>query len=62
MKFPCAPDGGAATTTGVTLGGAPIADNGSWKGKLVSPKADKTGQCVVSVPAASAAVVKFPLK
>jgi hypothetical protein len=60
--FLCAPDGDVATTTGVTLGGAPVEDNGSWQGKWTSLKADKTGQCVVTVPAASAAVVMFPLK
>ena len=60
--FLCAPDGNVATKTGVTLGGAPIEDNGSWKGKWTPLKADKTGQCVVPVPAASAAVVMLPLK
>ena len=57
-----APDGDVAAKTGVTLGGAAITDNGSWKGKWTSLKADKTGQCVVTVPAASAAVVELSLK
>ncbi len=60
--FLCAPDGDVATKTGVTLGGSAIKDNGSWNGKWRSLKADKTGQCVVTVPAACAAVVKLSLK
>ena len=60
--FLCAPDGDVATKTGVTLGGAPIADNGSWKGKWMPLEVGKTGQCIVTVPAASAVVVKFLLK
>ena len=60
--FLCAPAGNVATKTGVTLGGAPIADNGSWRGKWTSFKNVKAGQCAVTVPAASAAVVELRLK
>lgn len=60
--FLCAPAGNVATKTGVTLGGAPVEDNGSWKGKWTSLKAVRTGQCVVTVPTASAAIVKLPLE
>ena len=59
--FLSAPGGNVATKTGVTLGGAPVEDNGSWKGKWMSLKAGQTGQCEVTVPAASAAIVKLPL-
>ena len=57
-----APDGDVATKTGLTLGGTPIADNGSWKGKWTSFKEEQDDQCQVIVPAASAAVVKLRLK
>jgi len=60
--FLCAPDGNVAAKTGVTLGGAPIPDNGSWKGKWTSFKSVKAGECAVTVPAATAAVVELRLK
>jgi hypothetical protein len=45
--------------TGATLGGAVIRDDGSWYGKWKLLKPDKSGKCVVKIPATSAAVVKF---
>jgi hypothetical protein len=56
-----APDGNVAKATGVTLGGAAIADNGSWAGKWTSLHTVGTNQCMVTVPVASAVVVKLPL-
>ncbi len=57
-----APNGNVAAKSGVTLGGSPIEDNGSWAGKWTPLAADKTNQCMVTIPVASAAVVKLPLK
>lgn len=57
-----APGGNIAAKTGVTLGGAAIADNGSWDGKWVSLQSVGTNQCTVTVPVASAVVVKLPLQ
>ncbi len=44
---------------GVTLGGAPITNDGPWRGKWtpLSPVTD--GQCTLTVPAASATIVKI---
>lgn len=60
--FLSAPHGDVAAKNSVTLGGASIEDNGSWSGKWMPVKADKTNRCTVIVPAASAAVVKLPLE
>jgi hypothetical protein len=51
--------GKVGAKTGITLGGAPIHDDGSWRGKWKSLKLNKTRRCAVKVPAASAAIVKF---
>ncbi|MGH8022100.1 MAG: glycosyl hydrolase family 79 C-terminal domain-containing protein, partial [Limisphaerales bacterium] len=59
VMFLTAPGGDAAATTGVTLGGAPIADDGAWHGKWTILPATKMGRCVLRVPAASAAILKF---
>ncbi|MGH7951249.1 MAG: glycosyl hydrolase family protein, partial [Limisphaerales bacterium] len=53
--------GKVAAKTGVTLGGSSIGSDGSWFGKWTPLKMDKDGQCVVKVPAASAAIVKLRL-
>lgn len=52
-----APD--VAAKTGVTLGGAEIMDDGSWKGKWQQLKPGKDGQFAVNIPAASVAVVEL---
>lgn len=59
--FLAAPNGDVAAKTGVTLGGAAINDNGSWRGKWAPLMSDKAGQCALKVPAASAAIVKLSL-
>lgn len=56
-----APDGNIATKTGVTLGGGAITDNGSWDGKWTTLPTVGNNRCTVTVPAASAVVVKLPL-
>jgi hypothetical protein len=50
-----APDNDAATTTGETLGGAPILNDGSWQGNWLPLAAS-----AVNVPATSAVIVKLP--
>ena len=46
-------------TNGVTLGGASISGTGPWLGQWTALGALTNGQCVVSVPASSAAVVRI---
>ena len=60
--FLSSPDGDVAAKTGVTLGSASIRDDGSWNGKWNRLSSDTKNECEVTVPAASAAVVKLPLK
>jgi hypothetical protein len=60
--FLTAPDGGVAAKVGVTLGGAPLQDNGSWSGKWGRLKSAEPGQCVVTVPSACAAIAKLSIK
>lgn len=60
--FLTAPGGDVTAKTGVTLGGASIGNNGPWLGKWNPLVLDKPGQCVVKVPAASAAIVKIAAK
>ena len=57
-----APDGNIAAKTGVTIGGAAIADNGSWDGKWTFLQTVGTNQCTVTVPVASAMVLKLSLR
>lgn len=47
--------------TGITLGGAPIRDDGSWNGSWKRLKARRDGQWIMRVPASSAAIVRFSL-
>jgi hypothetical protein len=49
--------GNAATTTGTTLGGAVIANNGSWLGEWTPLSPSSSGGVTLSVPSASAAVI-----
>jgi Glycosyl hydrolase family 79 C-terminal beta domain len=54
-----APHDNIATKTGVTLGGASITDDGSWDGKWTSLKTDQSDSCALTVPAATAVIVKL---
>jgi len=58
--FMSAPQGDITTITGITIGDAPIKEDGSWNGKWSQlPAAAKDGSITVTVPAASAAVIKL---
>ncbi len=59
--FLSAPDNNLAAETGVTLGGASLTGNG-WDGKWTPLVPEQAGQCAVSIPATSAAIVKLSLK
>jgi hypothetical protein len=60
VLFLTAPHGDITTTTGVTLGGAPIKDDGSWSGTWASLSAPfHKGQFAIKVPAASAAIIQL---
>lgn len=50
------------SNTGVRLGGAAIGDNGSWNGTWKTVKSGKMDHYTISVPAASASIVKFSVK
>jgi hypothetical protein len=50
-----------SATNGITLGGAPITDNGPWQGKW-STLGVTNGQCTVTVAACSAAIIKMALQ
>src|SRR5262249_14384174 len=54
--FLTAPGGNLQATTGVTLGGATITNDAVWQGKW-APLKPSTNECLVTVPASSAAVV-----
>jgi len=55
-----APENNLAATTGVTLGGAQIQDDGSWDGHWSPLNQPATGgQITVDVPASSAVVIKL---
>ena len=60
--FLTAPKGDIATKTGVTIGGSEIKDDGSWNGKWKKLKPGNDGQFTVTIPAASAAVIKLSLE
>jgi hypothetical protein len=55
------PDNEVAAKTGVTLGGAPIANNKPWQGKWKPLPLDESDKCVVKVSPASAAIVKMAM-
>lgn len=59
VMFLTAPKGNLGATNGVTLGGGVITNDAPWLGKWTSLNAVTNGQCAVTVPAASAAVVKI---
>jgi hypothetical protein len=54
-----APNGDVAATNGVTLGGASITNNAPWVGQWTALGAVTNGRCMVTVTAASAAVVRI---
>ena len=59
VLFLVAPKGDIAAKTGLTLGGAPILSDGRWNGRWTPLKGmRKNGKITVSVPAASAVVVR----
>ncbi len=57
-----APNNDIAATTGVTLGGASIAEDGSWNGTWQPLSASEAGEFQLRLPAASAAIVKLTKK
>jgi hypothetical protein len=58
--FMSAPNGDIATIDGITIGGAGIMDDGSWRGKWSDlPAVSADGAATVVVPAASAAVIEL---
>jgi hypothetical protein len=57
--FLTAPNNDPGAKTGVTLGGAPIGDDGSWAGKWMALSAGPAGSRVVTVPPTAAAIVKI---
>jgi len=60
VLFLKAPENNVAAESGITLGGSPIKENGSWKEKWISIKIDKHSKtCHVLLPKASAVILKF---
>jgi hypothetical protein len=60
VMFLTAPHSDVTATAGVTLGDAPIKDDGSWSGKWTSLSAPSNiGHFSVNVPASSAAIVQL---
>lgn len=55
-----APGGDVGATNGITLGGAPIVNDAPWRGQWTVLDPPDNAPCVVTVPAASAVVVKMP--
>lgn len=53
------PNGDIAAKTGMTLGGAPINDNGTWNGNWTTLSPAKEGLISVKVPAGSAMIVRL---
>ena len=56
-----APNNDPSATNGITLGGAPITDDGPWQGQWTSVGITN-GQCTVTVAACSAAIVRMALQ
>ncbi len=58
--FMSAPDGDITAVEGITIGGAEIKEDGSWKGKWSDlPAVSPEGSVTIVVPAASAAVIEL---
>ncbi|HEX3626712.1 MAG TPA: hypothetical protein VH280_14970 [Verrucomicrobiae bacterium] len=58
MLLTC-PENNVAAKTDVTLGGAEIHDNGTWRGKWTRLKSTADGKFVFDLPPATAALVQF---
>jgi len=54
-----APNGDVSATSGITLGGGEITSDGSWNGKWVQIGQSENGRTMLTVPAATALVVRF---
>jgi hypothetical protein len=54
-----APGGDVGATSGITLGGAPIVNDAPWRGQWTTLDPAENAPCVVTVPAASALVIKM---
>jgi hypothetical protein len=54
-----APGGDVGATSGITLGGAPIVNNAPWHGQWAAIDPAEDAPCVVTVPPASALVIKI---
>lgn len=59
ILYLCAPKGDVTSKTGVTLGGASLGNEKPWNGEWKPATLDRSGQCTVKVPAASAAIVRI---
>lgn len=60
-----APDNGVRAKSGILLGGAPVAEDGTWAGKwlpLVASAFTQEGMVSVTVPPASAMILKLPIE
>ncbi len=57
--FLTAPNNDPSTTSGITLGGASIGNAGWWQGQWTILNSLTNGQCIIAVPATSAAVIKI---
>jgi Glycosyl hydrolase family 79 C-terminal beta domain len=60
--FLAAPNNDPSATNGITLGGVAITNSGSWLGQWTALDPLTNGQCVVTVPATSAAVIKIAMR
>ncbi|HEV2319351.1 MAG TPA: glycosyl hydrolase family 79 C-terminal domain-containing protein [Verrucomicrobiae bacterium] len=54
-----APHNEVGATSGITLGGAPIVNNGPWRGQWTVLDPPPNAPCIVTVPATSAVVMKI---
>jgi hypothetical protein len=53
------PGGNVGATNGITLGGAPIVNNASWRGQWSVLDPPDNGPCTVTVPASSAVILQM---
>ncbi len=59
VMYLVAPNDDIGATSGVTLGGASITNNGPWQGKWILLDSANSSGCLVRVPGSSAAIVKL---
>jgi hypothetical protein len=57
--FLAAPNGDVTAKSGVTLGGSGINSSVPWQGKWAPVSLSETGKCKITVPSASAAILRF---